>query len=165
MPVKLPAVKPEQTLRMISPSWRLPSLVARPVRVISFMKIWLPRRSPYSGTKKIIHWSLKDEQGCIVLKITRCTCIKHHYTMREKRKRKNVGLVNPLHPKLSLWYLCCHYNMNKQQAKSNYSWTTGLHLQQQNNAFVLELLINVLDWLLSGSDFAWHRGGERLKKH
>lgn len=36
------------TLRIMSPSCRLPSLVARPVPVISFMKIWLPSRRPYS---------------------------------------------------------------------------------------------------------------------
>lgn len=39
---------PIPTLRIMSPSCRLPSLVARPVLVISFMKIWLPSRRPYS---------------------------------------------------------------------------------------------------------------------
>lgn len=81
----------------------------------------------------------------------------------KKKKRKKIGLVNPLHPKLSLWYLCCHHNMNKQQSKTNYSWTIGLYLQQQNYAFVLELLINILDYLLSDSYFAWHRGKKGQK--
>lgn len=39
------------TLRMMSPSWRFPSLAANPVAVISLMKIWLPSRRPYSTTK------------------------------------------------------------------------------------------------------------------
>lgn len=84
------------------------------------------------------------------------------YHEREK-KEKNIGLVNPLHPKPSLRYLCCHHNVNKQQSKTNYSWTTGLDLQQQNYTFVLELLINILDWLLSDSYFAWHRGEKGSK--
>lgn len=39
------------TLRMMSPSCRFPSLAARPVLVICLMKIWLPRRRPYSKKK------------------------------------------------------------------------------------------------------------------
>lgn len=42
------------TLRMMSPSCKLPSFVARPVLVISLIKIWLPSRRPYSarGTRR-----------------------------------------------------------------------------------------------------------------
>lgn len=35
---------------MMSPSCKLPSLVASPVLVISLMKIWLPSRRPYSAS-------------------------------------------------------------------------------------------------------------------
>ena len=40
------------TLRMMSPSCKLPSREASPVLVISLMKIWLPRRRPYSVPKR-----------------------------------------------------------------------------------------------------------------
>lgn len=47
-PTVLLLSKSVRTLRMMSPSCRFPSLAASPVLVICLMKIWLPRRRPYS---------------------------------------------------------------------------------------------------------------------
>lgn len=42
------------TFKTRSPSWRVPSLAARPVGVMCLMKIWLPSFIPYSAERNVL---------------------------------------------------------------------------------------------------------------
>ena len=79
-----------RTLRMRSPSCKVPSLAAKPVSVMCLMKIWLPSFNPYSNRQE--HATHKSNQCERVLR----TKIKKVHSKLFQRWRSNIDFFN--HP-------------------------------------------------------------------
>lgn len=72
------------TFRIMSPSCRFPSLLARPVLVISLMKSWLPRRRPYSGKDGQKYWCKSSKIFMHSFKITSLSMMLPLFTAKDK---------------------------------------------------------------------------------
>lgn len=64
---------------MRSPSCREPSLAARPVSVMCFIKIWLPNLSPYSAKRIQIN---ERKQNMLETQIRRCSSLNINVTLK-----------------------------------------------------------------------------------